>query len=73
MGQAHAATVMRTISAVAIQEIKRPDSYYLVPCKAPDESASDNLADILALITKTLEDGADCHNRHNPLVDQLMK
>jgi len=62
---------VQTTAAAAIQEIEQPDSFYLVPCNAPDESASDNLADILALITKTLEDSADCHNRHNLLVEQL--
>jgi len=62
---------VQTTAAAAILEIEKPDSFYLVPCKAPDESPSDNLEDILSLITKTLEDGADCHNRHNLLVEQL--
>ena len=70
-GTNSAKTIPTETISKAIVEIKKPDGFYLVKCKQPRESTSDLLPNVLELIKDTLEDGADCHNRHNPLTDQV--
>jgi len=55
----------------AIESVKRIDSYYLVPCKLPNNQTSDALSDILDAIDKLMEDYADCYKRHNTLIEQV--
>jgi len=55
----------------AIDAIDKPDSYYLVKCKKPPMSVSDDLEYIIRLVKRSLMSGADCYNRHNPLTDQV--
>lgn len=70
-GTHSAKTIPTETITKAIDEVKKPDSYYLVKCKKPRESKSDLLPDVLELIRETLEDNADCHNRHNGLIPQV--
>lgn len=62
---------METAATEAINEIAKPDSFYLVPCRDLRDSNSDSLQDILDLLALTVADYRDCQIRHNNLVEQL--
>ena len=58
-------------NAASIEAVKRIDSYYLVPCKLPQNQTSDELSDILNAIDTLMTDYADCYKRHNTLIEQV--
>ena len=62
---------METAATTAINEIAKPDSFYLVPCRDLRDSNSDSLQDILDLLALTVADYIECQGRHNNLVEQL--
>jgi len=62
---------VQTAATEALTEIKKPDSYYLVPCPDLRESNSDSLQDILDMVAMTIADYNECKDRHNNLVEQL--
>ncbi len=55
----------------AIDEVSKPDSYFLTPCKKPEESTSDELTRIIELYKSVMIDYADCYHRHNNLILQV--
>jgi len=55
----------------AITEMKRPDSFYLVPCPPIPKAESDKLDQSIDLVVWILEQYGSCAERHNLLVDQL--
>ena len=54
----------------AIQAIKKPDSYYLVPCGIPEFPTTELTEDLLTAFDNLVMKYADCRNRHNGLVEQ---
>ena len=65
--------IEKTVSITddAVNEIKKPDAYYLVKCRKPEKSVSgENLEDQLNFLDQQwLESFSDCFKRHNGLVD----
>ena len=55
----------------AIEEVKKPDAYYLVPCRKPDELTSDKLDAIIFMYEEIMIDYSECYHRHNGLINQV--
>ena len=52
------------------REARRPDSYLLVPCERPPESTSDDIEDVITMLTDYMAGPAvDCYNRQRLLVE----
>jgi len=55
----------------ATEEVKSVDSYYKVECALPPVMEGDSVVELLAALQKTMEQDAECFNRHNALIPQL--
>lgn len=54
----------------AVEEIKKPDAYWLTPCPERPKAESDELRDAVDKISWLILMYDDCRTRHNGLIEQ---